>query len=393
MEYEFACAFAKYLPPAMIPSMRATQCINLLIAAIFSMPSALPATIETVPVGNPHNPPDTRFNGAGFGAVAYPYRIGKYEVTCAQYAEFLNAVDPSGANTLGLFHNRMQSDGAGAIMVLNSNAPNGLKYDTFVGRQQIPINWISWFDALRFANWLHNGQGAGDTETGAYTLLGGTEVPSNVNTIARNEGARWFLPTENEWYKAAYHKNDGATGNYWNYPTSFDAQPYSDQPPGSDAPNPANTANTYNDDGIANGYDDGWAVSGQPRSVSWWTDVGAYSKSVSPYGTRDQGGNLWEYNEYHDGAVSTIVRGGSWGDYVPDLHANHRLIAPFMSEGGSFGFRVATIAVPEPALGTLTLLAVSAVAYLQRLRIPLSPTREGKRKLAAWMVPIASCNA
>ena len=50
-------------------------------------------------------------------------------------------------------------------------------------------------------------------------------------TITRNPGAKWFLPSENEWYKAAYHKNDGVTGNYWNYPTSTDVLPYSDQPP------------------------------------------------------------------------------------------------------------------------------------------------------------------
>ena len=105
--------------------------------------------------------------------------------------------------------------------------------------------FVSWYDSIRFANWLHNGQGSGDTENGAYTLLGGTPTPSNGNSITRNAGAKWWLPSEDEWYKAAYHKNDGVTGNYWDYPTSTDAVPYSDQPPGSGAPDPSNTANFY----------------------------------------------------------------------------------------------------------------------------------------------------
>ena len=38
----------------------------------------------------------------------------------------------------------------------------------------MPVNYVDFYDALRFANWMNNGQGNGDTETGAYTLLGGT---------------------------------------------------------------------------------------------------------------------------------------------------------------------------------------------------------------------------
>src|SRR5207245_6756989 len=75
-----------------------------------------------------------------------------------------------------------------------------------------PVVFVSFFDAIRFANWVNNGATAtSPTETGAYTL-------ANGNTVARNAGAVWFLPTENQWYKAAYHKNDGITGNYWDYP-------------------------------------------------------------------------------------------------------------------------------------------------------------------------------
>lgn len=71
---------------------------------------------------------------------------------------------------------------------------------------------MSYFDALRFVNWLHNGQGDGDTETGAYTLLGGTPTPSN-ELVGRNPGAQIFLPTDAEWYKAAFYDTSDCTEN------------------------------------------------------------------------------------------------------------------------------------------------------------------------------------
>ena len=48
---------------------------------------------------------------------------------------------------------------------------NGSKYSIISGLGNRPVNWVSWYDAIRFANWLNNGQGNGDTESGSYTLL------------------------------------------------------------------------------------------------------------------------------------------------------------------------------------------------------------------------------
>src|SRR4029079_18120648 len=145
------------------------------------------------------------------------------------------------------------------------SAANGSRYNVKPGHQNNPVIYVSWFEAIRFANWLHNGQGSGDTENGAYTIRPGTP---GYYTITRNPGARWWLPSENEWYKAAYHKNDGVTGNYWDYPTSSDAIPYSDQPPGSDAPEQAKTANFRKDNGLIDNYDDGYAVTGSTTFVN-----------------------------------------------------------------------------------------------------------------------------
>jgi formylglycine-generating enzyme required for sulfatase activity len=313
------------------------------------------ATIFTVPVGNPGNPPDD----TGFGSVSYVYDIGKYEVTSAQYTEFLNGVDPSGANSLALYNSSMSSSARGGIN-FNGGAAIGSKYAIKPGRDNNPVVFVSWYDSIRFANWLHNGQGSGDTEIGAYTLLGGTPTPSNGNSIARSPGARWFLPSYDEWYKAAYHKNDGATGNYWDYPTSTNEYPYSEQPPGNEAPTPSNTANFYGLDGFGI---EGYAVTGSPLfddAQNYLTDVGAYTLSTSPYGTFDQGGNVAEWNETLDPFARPERRfsGGFWLPVNVDvLHAccNGTYVDPTL-EVEAFGFRVAHI--PEPASVTLSIASV-----------------------------------
>jgi formylglycine-generating enzyme required for sulfatase activity len=297
------------------------------------------------------------------GAVAYTYRIGKYEVTNGQYVEFLNCVDPTGANALGLYNSLMADHELGGID-FGSGAPNGIKYAIKPSYGNFPVVFVSWYDAIRFTNWLHNGKGAGDTENGAYALLGGTPTPTNAATITRNDNAIWWLPSRDEWYKAAYHKNDGVTGNYWNYPTSTDALPYSDQPPGADAPDPANTANFLANDNIANGYNDGYARTGSPAissSFNYLTIVGAYTNSRSPYGTFDQAGNVREWNE--ELRAADAARGQCGGDWS-NAELSARLCRGGRTptfEDGFTGFRVATM-IPEPT--TVTLLALGVVGSL-----------------------------
>jgi len=333
--------------------MKASVFVAIHMVAFLLFASAHAVTISTVPVGHSGNPADH----TGFGSVGYNYRIGTTEVINAQYTEFLNGIDPTGANTLALYNTSMSTNARGGIN-FNALAANGSKYEIKPGRDNNPVVFVSWYDSIRFANWLHNGQGSGDTENGAYTLgaLGAEGIPLDVNSITRNAGARWWLPSEDEWYKAAYHKNDGVTGNYWLYPTSTSADPYSDQPPGSDAPDPSNTANFYKDDRIANGYDDGYAVTGSVFSNSsqnYLTDVGAYTLSISPYGTFDQGGNASEWNDTLIpstcfSASCRGFRGGAWFSFLSDdLLASRRIFTFPAMESFTSGFRVASI--PEPA--------------------------------------------
>lgn len=111
-------------------------------------------------------------------------------------------------------------------------------------------------------------------------------------------------------------------------------------------------------------------------SQNYLTDQGAYTLSTSPYGTFDQGGNVWEWNEALIGSSSRGVRGGSWSSLGSDfLHANFRnsLGSPPTTEGPTFGFRVASAAIPEPGCMALCCLAgVFALALRRRDRLPPS---------------------
>ncbi len=304
-------------------------------SAILLSSGAAAVTMDWVLVGNPGNAPDPNNSTCGpslstpCGAVAYPYEIGKYEVTNSQYAEFLNAVDPAGANTLSLYYpafDDSQNPHCVYFMVdcnyqgirFVPAQPSGGKYVVKVGMGHKPVNLVSWFSALRFANWMHNGQGPGSTETGAYTLLGGTPTPSNALTVARNPGAIVFLPSEHEWYKAAYYS--GASVIWLDYPTGTNSVPVCGGP--SAVPNRANCSN--------------------PGP----TDVGAYGGSPSAYGTFDQGGNLFEWEESLWGTVAAAA-GGDFNSGTNYLMADQDR-APFPAESvyNGLGFRVAR--TPEP---------------------------------------------
>jgi sulfatase modifying factor 1 len=242
-----------------------------------------------------------------------------------------------------------------------------------------PVNFVSWYDSARFTNWLHNNQptgaqGAGTTETGAYTLQGGTTTPSNGQTVARElaatwflPAATWFLPNENEWYKAAYY--NPATSSYFDYPTSSNTAPTM---AASDADgniiNPgANVAN-YSLGADGNGLD------GNLTTVGSADNSGTLAlESASPYLTFDQGGNVQEWNESLLTATSRVVRGGSWLFTADSMRGSDRFSVDPTTEFSVLGFRVATasgpISVPEASalvFGGLVTLATLAARRCRR---------------------------
>jgi formylglycine-generating enzyme required for sulfatase activity len=190
--------------------------------------------------------------------------------------------------------------------------------------------------------------------------------------VSRNANAKWCIPSESEWYKAAYYQPaapGGDSDNYWEYAMRTNSVPYSDQPPGA-TPDNTRVANFYQDDGLANGYDDGWAVPGSTvfsRSQNYLTDVGAYAASPSYYGTFDQGGNLYEWNEAVIGG-SRGARGGSWADFAHNSPASYRVESEaFLQSQSVIGFRVAAVpAVPEPSSPLLILMASTGLLVRKR---------------------------
>jgi sulfatase modifying factor 1 len=298
------------------------------LSVVFAAPSGA-VMIDWVTVGDPRNEPDV----TGFGSVPYTYQIGKYEVTNAEYAEFLNAVAADDPNELYNISMRLTAEGG----IRRAGDPGSYVYSLLPGRENKPITYASFWDALRFANWLHNGQPVGlqgpdTTEDGAYTLT--AESIAN-NTITRNRGATAFMPSENEWYKAAYYKGGGPDAGYWLYPTRSDEPPVDEPPPGG-----SNSANL-------------------DLVLATQSDVGAYAESSSAYGTFDQAGNLREWNEAISDAYPErrMVRGGSYADTSgPSSMARGASFVDF--ETSVVGFRVARI--PEP--GTVTTLSAGLLA-------------------------------
>ncbi len=293
-------------------------------------------------VGSPGNAADHSNLRAGIGAIPYTYEIGTYDVTAAQYAVFLNIKDPTGTNALALFPRYSTSN---TEIVLNPGAPSGNKYSVVAGDESRPVNNVSWFDAIRFANWMNNGQGSGDTETGAYTLgpLDSYGEPVNPYLIGREANARIALPTQSEWYKAAFY--DASTRSYFLYPTS------SNTPPTAGGPTAlANHAN----------YD---------NAVGSPTDVGAYSGTTSPSGAFDLGGDLLQWTD------SRIPCGAAYGSpayYMASYGALTGGPVQMGNEANDEAVGIRLVRLPEPggfALGVVGLAAlvlVGARRYARR---------------------------
>ncbi len=262
------------------------------------------------------------------GSVNHAYLISKYDVTNSQYVAFLNAKDPTGANALSLYSSQMATDTANGGIGFAANQPNGSKYSVILGHGDYPVISVSWFDAIRFANWLNNGQGNGDTETGAYTIAGGGLHGENIK---RSPTAKVFLPSEDEWYKAAYY--NAASNSYYHYATSSNDVPDYQVPPGGN--------------NSANYVPGGWPDPNYELSIGHVTPVGAFAASVSPYGTFDQAGNVLQWTETRintPNGITRSLRGGSY-QYVWDhMSAAYRDSADSNSETSAVGFRVASVA-------------------------------------------------
>jgi hypothetical protein len=227
----------------------------------------------------------------------------------------------------------------------------GLTAGSWAGDQPACINW---YQAAGFINWLNISTGhqpayrlnAGLT---ALTLWSSGEAwQAGGENLYRHKDAFYFLPSEDEWYKAAYHQNNGATADYWDYATASNSVP---------------TA-------VASGVGAGTAVYHRGSFLTP-SDV-QISGGDSAYGTMGQGGNVWEWTESaSDGSNDSAseyrsLRGGFWNSNESNLRSSSRNYnAPSVTDY-SVGFRVAS--VPEPS--ALAILLVGLLALIGRRNRP-----------------------
>lgn len=294
-----------------------------------------------VAIDDPGNASDT----TGFGGVGYRFSIGRYDVTIAHYASFLNAVAKS--DRFGLYDPNMGTD-LNVAGIARSGSAGSYVYTVLANggdSSNRPIAYVTWFNAARFANWMSNGQpegpqAAGTTEEGAYSLHGavsGKAVARNRCNPNSGRSVTFWIPTENEWYKAAHFSpnvNGSGQPGYYLYATQSNAAP------GNVV---GSTANQMN---VIVGVN--FSVTQNPTlyaTQNYLTAVGAYAGSASYYGTFDQNGLLYQWNDL-DGTPFPYrgVRGSFWFAGAQAAQSiNYAAVTPEHT-GNDVGFRLASVA-------------------------------------------------
>lgn len=327
--------------------MRATIALTLLALGCVCESSTYAATItfgsgdnmfgiEFVTIGNPGNPVDTTGLPNPAGSVGYTYGIGKFEIS-------VQMIDKA-----------------------NSAAGLGIDFPFIPNGSDTAANFVSWYEAARFVNWLNTSTGhhsaykfaaqPGDTgysATALNELWTITDAGYDPNNLFRNSLARYFLPSIHEWYKAAYY--DPISGVYFDYPTGSDSAP--------------DGIDFVGDPFFDAVFKEFFSTTSPPGPYDI-TNVGV----LSPYGTAGQGGNVQEWAETeadltNDNTSEYSFRLAPGGDF-----RNSREL--LMSSAGwtifatdqysNVGFRVAS-KIPEPR--SYLLVAMAAAVLTTRRRI------------------------
>lgn len=303
----------------------------------------------------------------GRGGVNYEYSIGRFEVTTAQWAEFFNAAYDRPAGDSIPFLLTPQFWGAVPTAPTTTGNPNARRWRVPTGNEMIPTGDITWRTAAILCNWLQNDKrtdraafmsGAYDVSTFGYTA--GTNQFTDQQ--AHSPGARYWIPTWDEWLKAAHYdpnklNGDGTRGGWWQYSNGSDT-PYVYGPPGTVVNGQPAQANA--------GF-----ISPSPFSIP----LASYPTVQSPWGLLDVAGGTYEWTEsirtINDGTMYRFVDGSGRGDDAFQASVRDRIreyggefphIADF-----AFGLRLASN-VPAPASCVLGAGALIVMGTRRRRR-------------------------
>jgi formylglycine-generating enzyme required for sulfatase activity len=289
-------------------------------------------TMSFVPISGAKNPTNTSVSG-GYGIVDHNYRIGAYEVTNEQWNKFTASLGVPVTGADGGYSHSFYDWGTGTI--------------------NVPTNYVSWFEGAQFVNWLNTSTGhlpaykfTGTQGTSDYTFAvwNASDAGYDAANPFRNKAAKYYLPTESEWVKAAY----------WNGTT---LQNYATRAGQSVSQGHGQNATGWN---FYDEINNQWAT----YPFGPW-NVGSGSKELN--GTYDMMGNLWEWMESpftngdYSATSSRALRGGSFGNYASSMSVSDRhSSSPASDDEYGMGLRVAS--VPEP--GTIGLLVCGAITGL-----------------------------
>lgn len=289
--------------------------------------------IAFVNIGNPCNAADTMGDPSPAGSVGYSFRMGIYEVSEDMVAK---------ANSLG-----------GLGITISSRGANK------------PASDVSWNEAARFVNWLNESSGyspaykfntqpaqTGYSPNDGISLWQVGDAGYNAANPYRNADAHYYLPSTDEWYKAAYYNPE--SGSFFRYPTGSDSAPRS----------------------VVGGTASGTAVyysPAYPVEASGPADI-TNAGGLSPYGTMGQGGNVFELLEtsFAGGNGNTgsprLVRGGYWvSDGDLDLRSSGGGWAADPDYGDlTVGFRVVAVPEPERCAGAVGIAILGAGVWTRR---------------------------
>jgi len=324
------------------------------IASVAS--SVLGVTIDMKTIGNPGNANYAN----GFGGVNYVYQMGTYEVSNQQYTDFLSAIGSS--DPYSLYSTSMATDVNGGIN--RTGATGSYAYSVKSGFANEPVTFASWYNAARFANWLHNGQtnDPASLETGSYLMPNA----ASAQVLTRSPNATFVIPTMNEWFKGGFHSGGLSQIDYKIYATDNNTQPT------------AAVSNTA----LANRANFNQATAGSTGPLP----IGSFTNSLSSYGLYEMMGNVSEMTETAQ-AVNvnrSYTMSGAWNTTASNLASqfslgfSNPLYSGTAAKTSALGFRLAKVEpVPEP--GTIALAGVGLAGLGG---IEWSRRRKAKARLA-----------